>query len=142
MIIFLLRFRKIPVLNRISYFLLRLLGLDIPNKVKLGKNIEFPHWSNGLVIHPNTTIGNNVKIYQGVTIGRGDVFQSYKESSFKEIIIEDGVILGAGCKILNSKGTLTIGKNAIIGANAVVVNNIPANAIVAGVPAKIIKYNE
>ena len=57
-------------------------GLCIPSSVKIGKNVYFPHNAVGTVIHPWAVIGNNVKIYQNVTLGRADIWQDSSKSKF------------------------------------------------------------
>lgn len=90
--------------------------------------IILPHGLNGIIIARNVEIGNNVAIYQHVTISESD--------KTKKTIIEDNVVIGAGAVILNNPH---IGKGAKIGANAVVVADIPAGCTAVGVPARIIK---
>lgn len=108
-------------LNRIVF------GCDIPPEVKFGKNFCLPHFGMGVVINPKAVIGDNCKIYQQTTIGaRNDQWMT---------VIGDNVLLGAGCKIL---GSITIGNNAKIGANAVVLSDVPPDATAVGIPAKII----
>ena len=114
-------------------------GLFLPRTVKLGKGVLFPHNSVGTVIHPNSIIGNNVKIYQNVTIGRADVYKEINESKFKEVIIEDGAILCAGSKILGKEETLIVGEKTIIAANAVLTVSTGKNEIWGGIPAKKLK---
>lgn len=114
---FLIKLRTIPLLRYLSYFLMKLLGVEIPLSVQIGKNFILAHWGNGVVIHPFTIIKDNVKIYQGVTIGRADIYQN-PNSEFNEIVIEDNVIISAGAKVLTSKNCV-IASGTIIGANAV-----------------------
>jgi serine O-acetyltransferase len=102
-------------------------GADIPINVSIGGGLSIPH-PNGIVIHPRAKIGVNCLIHQQVTIG-------VSRKSNKAPIIEGHVDIGAGAKII---GDITIGEHALIGANAVVVKDVPAYAIVAGIPAKII----
>lgn len=101
---------------------------DIPASVKLGKNIQLPHYGLGIVIHPKSTIGDNCKIFQNVTIGcrNGD----------GPPIIGNNVFIGSGACIL---GKIKIGDNAKIGANAVVLKDVLPNETVVGIPAKVIK---
>lgn len=90
-------------------------------------SLVLPHPHN-IVIGRNVRIGENCKIYHDVTIGQNlDMFPE----------IGNNVIIYTGAKVI---GGITIGNNAIIGANSVVTHNIPENAIVAGIPARVIKY--
>ncbi len=117
-----------------------LLGVDIPRCVVIGDNVSFPHNSFGTVIHDNTVIKDNVKIYQNVTLGRADVYKSTKDSTleFKEFLIKEGACICAGAKLICKKGTLVVGENAVVGANAVLLNSIGDNEIWCGVPATFI----
>ena len=135
----LIKFRKNIIFNKIVYHLLLNKGMDLPAKVKIGKNVRFPHNSFVTVIHDNTIIEDNVKIYQNVTIGRADIQKNYEDSKMEEIIIKNGAIICAGAKILCKSGTLIVGQNTIIGANAVLLNSTGDNEVWAGVPAKRIK---
>lgn len=102
-------------------------GADIPLNGSIGGGLSIPH-PNGIVIHPLAKIGVNCLIHQQVTIG---VSRKSKQAP----VIKGHVDIGAGAKII---GAITIGEHALIGANAVVVKDVPANAVVAGIPAKII----
>lgn len=102
-------------------------GADIPINCTIGGGLSIPH-PNGIVIHPQAKIGVNCLIHQQVTIG-------VSRRNNKAPIIKGHVDIGAGAKII---GDITIGEHALIGANAVVVKDVPAYAIVAGIPAKII----
>lgn len=132
----LVRFRKNKLMNRIIHKLLLKKGIDLPYNVRLGKNVQFPHNSFGTVIHNNTIIGNNVKIYQNVTIGRADIDVEISKSKMKGIKIEDGAIICAGAKVLCKEGILNIGKNSVVAANAVLLNSIGDNEIWGGIPAR------
>ena len=132
----LIKFRKNKLLNKIIHTLLLKKGLEIPSSVIIGENCDFPHNSVGTVIHPDTIIKDNVKIYQNVTIGRADIYEDYKSSKMKKIIIEEGAIICAGAKILSKQEELVIGKYSIIWANAVLLNSKGENDIWAGVPEK------
>lgn len=139
----LLKYYHIPILRIWAYKCIKKKGCEIPLTVKVGKNVVFPHDSVGLVIHPQTTIGDNVKIYQNVTIGRADIWQEAAED-FGGICIEDGAILCAGAKILGRHGTLRVGKETIIAANAVLLSNADDYEVWGGIPAKKIgtKFKE
>ena len=107
-------------------------GISIPFNTQIGKGFYIGHFGC-IVVNPNTVIGKNVNISQGVTIGatnRGD-----KKGV---ATIGDGVYIGPGAKII---GAVTIGNNVAIGANAVVTHDVPDNAVVAGVPARVISMN-
>lgn len=132
----LIKFRKNKLFSKIIHSILLKKGIDLPSSVKLGKNVSFPHNSIGTVIHPNTVIEDNVKVYQNVTIGHADVYKDISESRMKRIIIKKGAILGAGCKILSKDEELIVGKNTIIGANAVLLSSTGDNEIWVGIPAK------
>jgi serine O-acetyltransferase len=138
---FLVRHRNTPFLGGVAVLLLKMLGLEIPKSVKIGKNVEFAHCATGLVIHPWTVIEDNVKIFQGVTIGRADSYKDIKHSKMKGIVIKKGAVLCAGAKILCKEGILTVGENTVIGANAVLLNSTGDNEIWAGVPAVKISSN-
>ena len=89
-----------------------------------------PHGMIGVVFGRNTVIGNNVVVNQHVTVAEGN--------KLKKTIIEDDVMLGAGCIILNNAH---IGKGAKIGANSVVLTDVPDYATAVGNPARIIRKN-
>lgn len=95
----------------------------IPPSVKIGKNVEIAH-GIGIVLNINVEIGDGSIVYQNVTVGNGGGAK-----------IGKNCILGAGCVLL---GDIVVGDNAKIGANAVVLKNVPANATAVGVPARII----
>ena len=84
----------------------------------------------GVVIGETTEIGNNVTIYQGVTLGGVSIKKGKRHPT-----IGNNVIIGAGSKIL---GPLEIGDNSKIGANSVVINDIPSNSTVVGIPGKVV----
>jgi serine O-acetyltransferase len=101
-------------------------GADIPLNCKIGGGLHIPH-PNGIVIHPGVKIGVNCLIFQQVTIGTRD--------TPGVPVIEGHVDIGAGAKIL---GPINIGPHAKVGANAVVLSDVPAGAVAVGNPAKII----
>jgi serine O-acetyltransferase len=129
---------KTPGAGRLAYLALKLLGLEIPRSVVLGKDLEIAHGGFGLVVHPRTVIGDGVKLYPGVTIGRADIHLPSNESNFEGIVIEDGVILSAGSKVLCKEGVLRVRRGTIVGANAVLLCSTDQNEIWVGVPARCI----
>ena len=130
--------RKLPLVGGVAYFILKLLGVEIPRPVKVGEHIELAHGGFGVVIHPRTTIGKRVKIYPGVTLGRADIYRPSVQSGFEGIVVEDDAILCPGAKILCKAGVLRIGRGSVVGANAVLLESTGENEIWAGVPAKCI----
>jgi serine O-acetyltransferase len=130
--------RTKPMIGRLAYYMLKLLGVEIPRSVKIGQDFELAHGGFGVVIHPRTTIGKRVKIYPGVTLGRADIFRSAEQSLFEGIVVEDNAILCPGAKILCKEGVLRVGRGSVVGANAVLLESTGANEIWAGVPAKCV----
>ncbi|MBC3380913.1 serine acetyltransferase [Serratia fonticola] len=108
-------------------------GIEIPYDASIGEGLVIPH-AGGIVLHPNSTIGKNCTILQGVTIGN-NLFKSRTEVAS----IGDNVTIAAGAKIV---GPLHIGNNVTIGANAVVTSDINSDCIVGGIPAKVISKKE
>lgn len=121
--------KKIPLIPKLlNYFNRIIFSCDIPYKVKIGKGTIFLHSGLGVVIHENAKIGENCRIYQGVTIGgRG------KRGT---PIIGNNVFIGANSTII---GNVIIGDNSIIGANSLVIHDVEKNTTVAGNPAKKIR---
>ena len=104
---------------------------SLPATCTIGVDTKLGYGGIGIVVHARTVIGKNCMIGQGVTIGG-------KSGWYEVPVIGDNVEISAGARIL---GPVHIGNNVIIGANAVVVKDVPDNCIVAGIPAKIIKEN-
>lgn len=128
---------KIPLIKQflwIIYMSLDLIfvrgicGAEINPKGKIGKNVSFIHNLNGVMLGGGYSIGDNSIVYHQVTIG---VINNKNGSP----CIGKNVFIGAGAKIL---GPIVIGDNAKIGANAVVICDVPENATAVGVPARII----
>jgi serine O-acetyltransferase len=130
--------RTTPLIGGAAYYLLKILGVEIPRQVKIGEEFELAHGGVGVVIHPKTTIGNRVKVYPDVTLGRADIFRPAIQSLFESIVVEDDAILCPGAKILCKEGVLRVGRGSIVGANAVLLESTGDNEIWAGVPAKCV----
>lgn len=125
--------------RRITKELLALYCVEVPREVEIGSGLTVKHRGFGTVLHPCTTIGDNVTIYHGVTVGRGDPWIPGPESPAERVIIEDGVTLCPGAKVIFSRGVLTIGRGTILGANAVLTRSTGPNEIWAGTPARKIR---
>ncbi|MCJ0929719.1 serine acetyltransferase [Virgibacillus halodenitrificans] len=125
-----LKSKNIPVLPRIINYINRIIfSCDIPSSVKIHKGTIFAHSGLGVVIHSKAIIGENCKIYQGVTIGgRGERGTP---------VIGNNVFIGANATII---GNVKIGDDSIIGANSLVIHDVKTESVVAGNPAKEIKY--
>jgi serine O-acetyltransferase len=130
--------RSHPVLGGLAYFLLKLLGIEVPRSVRIGEEVTLEHGGFGVVIHPNSEIGNRVKIYPGVTLGRAYIYRPIEDSKFQGIEIEDDVILAPGAKVLGKEGILRVGRGTVVGANAVLLESTGPNQVWAGIPAKCV----
>lgn len=108
----------------------RITGIEIHPGAKIGENLFIDH-GMGVVIGETAEVGNNVLMYHGVTLGGTGKGKNIK----RHPTVEDDVVIGSGAKIL---GPITIGKGAKIGANAVVLKDIPPYSTAVGIPAKII----
>ena len=103
-------------------------GIEIHPGAKIGKNFFIDH-GMGVVIGETTIIGDNVLLYQGVTLGGTGLAHEKRHPT-----IGNNVVVGAGSKVL---GNITVGDNSYIGANAVVIKDVPPNSTVVGVPGRI-----
>lgn len=104
-------------------------GIEIHPGARIGRGFFIDH-GMGVVIGETTEIGDNVTVYQGVTLGG-----TGKEKGKRHPTIGNHVVVGVGAKIL---GNITVGDNVKIGANAVVLRNVPDNSTAVGIPAKIV----
>lgn len=124
--------------NKGHYFLARWVsqraarktGIEIHPGAQIGEGLFIDH-GNGVIIGETTIIGNNVTLYQGVTLGG-----TGKEHGKRHPTIEDNVMISAGAKVL---GSFTVGRNSKIGAGSVVLEEVPPNCTVVGVPGRIVK---
>ncbi len=106
-----------------------LTSIEIHPGAKIGRRLFIDH-GLGVVIGETSSVGDDVTLYQGVTLGG-----TGKEHGKRHPTIEDGVVVGGGAKIL---GNITVGKNCRIGAGSVVLRNVPEDSTVVGVPGHII----
>jgi serine O-acetyltransferase len=130
--------RNLPLVGRLAYYALKLLGVEIPLAVRIGRDLEVAHGGFGLVVHPHTRIGERVKLYPGVGLGRADIHRPVARSRFEGIVIEDDVILSPGAKVLCKEGVLVVRQGSVIGANAVLLESTGEWQIWAGVPARCV----
>ena len=133
---------KKPLIGKLAYLALKLLGIELPRPVPIGSGLEIAHGGFGIVIHSKAQIGNRVKLYPGVTLGRADIYKPATESQFEGILIEDDVILSPGCKVLCKTGMLQVGRGTVVGANAVLLRSTGEWEIWAGVPARKVGERE
>jgi len=123
----------------ISQFSRFLTGIEIHPGAKIGKNLFIDH-GMGVVIGESSDIGNDVTLYHGVTLG--GISPSENSDTQRNVkrhpTLEDNVIVGSSAQIL---GPITIGNSARVGANAVVLKDVPNNATMVGNPAKNISTN-
>lgn len=108
-------------------------GIELPYSVKLGRRVVFEH-QGAVVIHGDVEIGDDCVIRQGVTIGNKSLDRPLDAPK-----LGCRVNVGAGAKVL---GAVTIGDDAAIGANAVVLHDVPAGALVVGIPARPVPRKE
>ena len=104
-------------------------GIEIHPGAQIGKGFFIDH-GNGVIIGETTVIGDNVTLYQGVTLGG-----TGKEKGKRHPTLHDNVLVATGAKVL---GSITIGENSKVGAGSVVLKDVPPNATVVGIPGKIV----
>ena len=107
-------------------------GIEIHPGAVIGKGLFIDH-GHGVVIGETTIIGDNVTLYQGVTLGG-----TGKETGKRHPTLEDNVMVSVGAKVL---GSFTIGENSKIGAGSVVLKEVPPNSTVVGVPGCVVKQD-
>ena len=115
------------LLSQISRFLT---GIEIHPGATIGKRLFMDH-GMGIVIGETAIIGDKCTIYHGVTLG-----ETKKKRKKRHPTLKNNVVIGCGSKIL---GNITLGNNVKVGANAVVLKDVPDNKVVVGVPAKIVE---
>ena len=130
--------RRLPILGKLAYFTLKLLGIEIPLSVQVGEGVQLEHGGFGVVIHSKTRIGSWVKLYPGVTVGRADIYRPAEQSLFEGVVIEDDAILCPGAKVLCKEGVLTVGRGTVVGANAVLLQSTGEGELWAGMPARCV----
>ncbi|MCX6650906.1 MAG: serine O-acetyltransferase [Methanomassiliicoccales archaeon] len=121
---------NIMMARAINYFARFLTGADIHPGANIGKGFFIDH-AVGVVIGETTIVGDNVSIFQGVTLGGVSTSHGKRHPT-----IGNNVTIGAGAKVL---GNITIGDNVKIGAGSVVVKDVPPDSTVVGVPGRVVK---
>ena len=124
----------IPLIPRIISYITRIItGIEIHPAAKIGHRFFIDH-GEGVVIGETSEIGNDVLIYQQVTLGG-----TGKEHGKRHPTIGNNVIIGAGAKVL---GSIYIGDNVRVGAGSVVIEDVPCNSTVVGVPGRVVSRDE
>ncbi|MFX0102620.1 MAG: serine O-acetyltransferase EpsC [Candidatus Hodarchaeota archaeon] len=124
---------ELPFIPRyISNIARQMTGIEIHPGASIGKNFFIDH-GGSVVIGETSEIGDNVTLYQGVTLGGTSNKREKRHPTLK-----DNVVVGAGAKII---GPITIGSNVKIGANSVVIKDVPANSVVVGIPGRVVARN-
>lgn len=116
----------------ICYFNRLLTGVDVHPGATIGEGLFIDH-ATGVVIGETCVIGNNVTLYQGVTLGG-----TGKEKGKRHPTIGNNVVVASGAKVL---GSFTVGDNAKIGAGSVVLREVPPNSTVVGIPGKVVWHD-
>jgi serine O-acetyltransferase len=118
--------KLLALFNRVVF------ATQLPAETRLGKGVKLNYSGLGTILHPRAVIGDRVEIGPGVVIGgRSEIWEVP--------VIEDDVQIGVGAKVL---GPVRVGRGAVIGANAVVLNDVPAGAVVVGIPARVLRIDE
>jgi len=122
------------IARMVSQFSRFLTGIEIHPKAKIGKNLFIDH-GMGVVIGETSEIKDNVTIYHMVTLGgiAPSINSDNQRGIKRHPTLENNVVVGSGAQVL---GPVIIGKNAKIGANAVITKDVPENAVMIGIPAK------
>lgn len=124
---------KIPLIPRLISQIARFLtGIEIHPGAAIGKSLFIDH-GMGVVVGETTIIGDNVTLFQGVTLGG-----TGKEAGKRHPTLGNNVVIGTGAKVL---GNITVGDSSYVGANAVVIRDVPPNATVVGVPGHVTKQD-
>lgn len=124
------------LLTRVNYFLT---NCDISPGARIGNHVRFQHYGCGVIIHANCEIGNDVWFNPHVVLGQNIDLDNPALGKGVRIKIGNNVMLGAGAKVI-ANGHLEVGDGAAIGANAVVLQSVPAGYLAIGVPARIIAH--
>jgi len=125
--------KRVPLVPQLLSLCNRVVfATQLPASAQLGRGVSLNYSGLGTVIHKRAVVGDHVEIGPGVVIGgRSEIWEVP--------VIEDFVQIGVGAKVL---GPIRVGRGAIIGANAVVLHDVPPGAVVGGIPAKILRMRD
>ena len=124
---------RIPLIPRIiSQFIRFLTGIEIHPGATIGRGLFIDH-GMGVVIGETSIVGDHVTLYQGVTLGG-----TGKEKGKRHPTIGNNVVIGTGAKVL---GNISVGDNSYVGANAVVIKDVPPNSTIVGVPGRLTRQD-
>jgi serine O-acetyltransferase len=124
------RWRLLFLARFVSHIGRWLTGIEIHPGAEIGRRLFIDH-GMGVVIGETAVLGDDVTLYQGVTLGGTSLAGGKRHPT-----LEDGVVVGAGAQVL---GPLTVGRGARIGANAVVLKDVPAEVTMVGIPARVVQ---
>lgn len=132
-----------PVVGRLAYLTLKLLGVEFPQNIRLSGPVELAHGAVGLVLHRSTVVGSGVTLLPGVVVGRADSWIPAAPDDNGRVEIGDEVTLGAGSKVLFRSGqVIRVGRGTILGANAVLLTSTGEDEIWAGAPARRVGHRD
>lgn len=118
---------------KMLYLVIRIFtSSEIPATCKIGQGFRLEHGGNGIIIHGESIIGDNARIFHQVTLG----INTFDKENYGAPIIGNNAYIGAGVKII---GHVKVGDNVRIGANAVVTKDIPSSSTAVGIPARILQ---
>ncbi|MGW2541625.1 serine O-acetyltransferase [Kitasatospora sp. NPDC001574] len=128
--------RRHRLLGRLAQEALAVYGMEVPAAAEIGPGLVVFHRGFGTVLHPYTTLGSGVTLYNGVTVGRADPWVPQELSPMRRVVVEDGAVLCAGAKVVCKEGVLTVGAGTVVGANAVLTRSTGPGEVWAGAPAR------
>lgn len=127
------------LVRRAALEALAVYGMDWPASVEIGSGLVLQHRALNSIVHPFVRIGDDVMIYQGVTLGDATPWVDRPDDHRPRVIVEDDVVLCAGAVVVGSPGSPTVlGRGTVVGANAVVTRSTGPGEVWAGVPARCV----